>query len=99
MQTLRPSFVKAYKTTFNQLPRIASFAGTSNERQLLTDRTGSRRFLILEPDDVIRVDGICHDQIYAQLLHEMENGRAITSRKKRNQKCRPPIRLIINSTL
>jgi predicted P-loop ATPase len=75
MQTLRPSFVKAYKTTFNQLPRIASFAGTSNERQLLTDRTGSRRFLILEPDDVIRVDGICHDQIYAQLLHEMENGR------------------------
>ena len=74
MQTLRPSFVKAYKTSFNQLPRIASFAGTSNERKILTDRTGSRRFLILEPEDVIRVDNICHNQLYAQLLHEIENG-------------------------
>lgn len=74
MQTLRPSFVKAYKTSFNQLPRIASFAGTSNVRQVLTDRTGSRRFLILEPEDIIRVDDICHDQLYAQLLHEIENG-------------------------
>lgn len=75
MQTLRPSFVKAYKTCFNQLPRIASFAGTSNERQVLTDRTGSRRFLILEPDDVISIDGIYHDQLYAQLLYEIENGQ------------------------
>lgn len=74
MQTLRPSFVKAYKTCFNQLPRIASFAGTSNERHILTDRTGSRRFLILEPDDIIQVNQICHDQIYAQLLHEIEHG-------------------------
>ena len=75
MQTLRPSFVRAYKSCFNQLPRIASFAGTSNERQVLTDRTGSRRFLILEPDGVIPVDGIGHDQLYAQLLAEIEGGR------------------------
>ena len=75
MQTLRPSFVRAYKTCFNQLPRIASFAGTSNERLVLTDRTGSRRFLILEPDGVIPLDGICHDQLYAQLLAEIEGGR------------------------
>ena len=74
MQTLRPSFVKAYKTNFNLLPRIASFVGTSNQRQLLTDRTGSRRFLILEPESVIRVAGIDHDQLYAQLIHEVESG-------------------------
>ena len=74
MQTLRPSFVKAYKTCFNQLPRIASFAGTSNEQHVLTDRTGSRRFLILEPESIIQVNHICHDQIYAQLLHEIEHG-------------------------
>ena len=73
-QTLRPSFVKAYKTCFNQLPRIASFAGTSNEQHILTDHTGSRRFLILEPADIIQVDHICHDQLYAQLLHELEHG-------------------------
>jgi predicted P-loop ATPase len=74
MQTLRPSFVKAYKNCFNQLPRIASFVGTTNQRHVLTDRTGSRRFLILEPEDMIRIGDIEHDQLYAQLLHEIESG-------------------------
>ncbi len=72
MQTLKPSFIGAYKKSFNQLPRIASFVGTSNERQVLTDRTGSRRFLILEPDAMISSEGICHDQLYAQVLYELE---------------------------
>lgn len=74
MQTMKPSFIGAYKKNFNQLPRIASFAGTSNCRHVLTDRTGSRRFLILEPDGVIPVDGIDHDQLYAQLVSEVEQG-------------------------
>ena len=56
------------------MPRIASFVGTSNERRLLTDRSGSRRFLILEPDDVIRTDQIDYDQLYAQLVSEVEQG-------------------------
>jgi hypothetical protein len=53
--------------------RIASFVGTTNERHVLTDRTGSRRFLILEPDGIIHVEGINHDQLYAQVLHEIED--------------------------
>ena len=73
MQTLKPSFIGAYKKNFNQLPRIASFVGTTNERHVLTDRTGSRRFLILEPDGIINVEGIDHDQLYAQVLHEIED--------------------------
>ena len=73
MQTLKPSFIGAYQKNFNQLPRIASFVGTTNERHVLTDRTGSRRFLILEPDGIIKVEGIDHDQLYAQVLHEIEN--------------------------
>ena len=73
MQTLKPSFIGAYKKNFNQLPRIASFVGTTNERHVLTDRTGSRRFLILEPDGIINVEGIDHDPLYAQVLHEIEN--------------------------
>ena len=73
MQTLKPSFIGAYKKNFNQLPRIASFVGTTNERHVLTDCTGSRRFLILEPDGIINVEGINHDQLYAQVLHEIEN--------------------------
>ena len=73
MQTLKPSFIGAYKKNFNQLPRIASFVGTTNERHVLTDRTGSRRFLVLEPDGIINVEGINHDQLYAQVLHEIED--------------------------
>lgn len=73
MQTLKPSFIGAYQKNFNQLPRIASFVGTTNERHVLTDRTGSRRFLILEPDGIIDVKGIDHDQLYAQVLHEIEH--------------------------
>ena len=74
MQTMKPSFIGAYKKNFNRLPRAASFTGTSNSRELLTDRTSSRRFLILEPDSMIDVEGIEHDQIYAQLLQEIEQG-------------------------
>ena len=72
MQTTKPSFIGAYKKNFNHLPRIASFVGTTNERHVLTDRTGSRRFLVLEPDGFINAEDISHDQLYAQLLHEVE---------------------------
>lgn len=74
MQTLKPSFIGAYKKNFNRLPRIASFVGTSNRRELLTDPTGSRRFLVVEPEGLINVEGIHHDQLYAQLVQEVENG-------------------------
>ena len=72
MQTLKPSFIGAYKKNFNQLPRVASVVGTSNELHLLTDRTGSRRFLVLEPEGIIPVENINHDQLYAQLIDEVE---------------------------
>lgn len=39
---------KAYQQNFRQLPRIASFIGTSNRFDLLTDPTGRRRFLCIE---------------------------------------------------
>jgi len=74
MQTMKPSFIGAYKKNFNRLPRTASFTGTSNHRELLTDRTGSRRYLILEPDGMIDVSNIEHQQIYAELLDEIEKG-------------------------
>ena len=75
MQTLKPSFIGAYQKSFNQLPRIASFVGTTNERHVLTDRTGSRRFLILEPEGIINAEGIDHDHLYAQVLYEIEELR------------------------
>lgn len=72
MQTLKPAYIGSYKRNFNQLPRIASFVGTTNEQYVLTDRTGSRRFLILEPEGMIDIKGIDHDQLYAQVMHEVE---------------------------
>ena len=74
MQTMKPSFIGAYKKNFNRLPRIASFVGTSNSRRLLYDHTGSRRFLILEPKDMIRTGDFDYVQLYAQMVHEVESG-------------------------
>lgn len=75
---------KAYQQNFRQLPRIASFIGTSNRFDLLTDPTGSRRFLCIEVKHNIDCIGIEHDQILptesgthcraAQLVHQAGGG-------------------------
>lgn len=65
---------KAYQKNFRQLPRIASFIGTSNRTDLLTDPTGSRRFICVTVDHKIDCSGIEHAQIYAQLKQEVESG-------------------------
>ena len=66
---------KAYQQSFRQLPRVASFIGTSNRFDLLTDPTGSRRFLCVEVKRTIDCTHIEHDQIYAQLKAELLAGR------------------------
>lgn len=66
---------KAYQQSFRQLPRVASFIGTSNRFDLLTDPTGSRRFLCVEVKRTIDCENIEHDQIYAQLKAELLAGR------------------------
>lgn len=65
---------KAYKKNYCQLPRIASFIGTSNRKDLLTDPTGSRRFICVDVENMIDCTGIDHDQLYAQLKHELLSG-------------------------
>ena len=67
MQMANLNICKAYQKNFRNLPRIASFIGTSNRFDLLTDPTGSRRFICIEV-------GIMHDQIYAQLKAELLSG-------------------------
>jgi len=46
MQLKKPTFRKSHRNYYSQLPRIASFIGTSNQKELLTDTTGSRRFFV-----------------------------------------------------
>ena len=66
---------KAYRSTYCRLPRSASFIGTSNRFDLLTDPTGSRRFLCVEVKHAIDCSGIDHAQLYAQLKAELQAGR------------------------
>ena len=73
MTTLRMR--KAYAKQCSTLPRIASFIGTSNSHALLTDESGSRRFLCLDIREMIDVDTpIDHPQLYAQCMHLLAEG-------------------------
>lgn len=55
-------------------PRLASFIGTTNSRQILCDVTGSRRFLCVEVNRYIADEALEHKQLYAQLKQELLNG-------------------------
>ena len=67
----RPPYGKAYPTN----RRYASFIGTTNEQTPLTDPSGSRRFLcVLIDGDIDFETPVQHDQIFAQLMHEIHHG-------------------------
>lgn len=55
-------------------PRLASFIGTTNSRQILCDVTGSRRFLCVEVKRYIADTPLEHKQLYAQLKQELAEG-------------------------
>ena len=75
MQMKKVNYRKCFKAYFSDLPRIASFIGTSNEKSLLTDETGSRRFLCIEVEKPIDCSPINYPQLYAQLKFELESGK------------------------
>lgn len=74
MQMADLNICKAYQKNYRNLPRIASFIATSNRFDLLTDPTGSRRFLCVEVKGKIDCSRIEHKQIYAQLKRELCDG-------------------------
>ena len=74
MQLSALNLRKAYRRHSQALPRIASFIGTSNSRELLSDPSGSRRYICVLVKHPIDCTGIDHAQIYAQLKAELENG-------------------------
>ncbi len=74
MQLSSLNIRKAHQKNYTQLPRIASFIGTSNRKDLLDDPTGSRRFLCVEVAHRIDCSDIDLNQIYAQLKSELESG-------------------------
>lgn len=74
MQMAGLNIRKAYRKNYNHLPRIASFIATSNQKELLTDPTGSRRFLCVEIEEKIDCSPVDHAQLYAQLKTELQAG-------------------------
>ena len=71
------SLNKAYHSYFSCLPRIASFIATSNRTDLLTDPSGSRRFICMEIDHSIDNSPFDHDQFYAELKWFLDAGERV----------------------
>lgn len=70
----RPPYGKAIV----ERKRYASFIGTTNQLQPLTDPTGSRRFACIQIKQGESIDcttPIPYDQLYAQLVHEVNEGK------------------------
>jgi len=69
VQTRRP-----HGSATEQLRRYATFIATSNNFDLLTDPTGSRRFICIEVEGIIDyMQPIDYEQLYAQALHAVRN--------------------------
>ena len=65
---------RLHGSSTEQLRRYATFIATSNNFDLLTDPTGSRRFICIEVEGVIDyVQPIDYEQLYAQALHAVRN--------------------------
>ena len=85
MQMASLSLCKAYQKNYRSLPRIASFIGTSNRKDLLTDPTGSRRFICVLVEHPIDCKLIEYAQLYAQLKEEILSGERYWFTKEEEQ--------------
>ena len=66
---------KPHQASVESLRRYASFIATSNHYDVLTDTSGSRRFICVRLTGPIESsEKINHDQLYAQAMHEIKRG-------------------------
>lgn len=65
---------KPYGSAVLEMQRYASFIATSNQKDLLTDPSGSRRFICVEVTGQIDTIPMDYDQLYAQAMSELEQG-------------------------
>jgi predicted P-loop ATPase len=81
---------KLYSTTFEQSQRYAAFCATTNSLVPLKDESGSRRYLVIEVNEVIDTDTqgdkkIDYPQLYAQIVYEIEHGEEYAFTGEREQ--------------
>ncbi|MDD4403696.1 MAG: VapE family protein [Parabacteroides sp.] len=75
MQKPAVTIRKPHQASVESLRRYASFIATSNHNDVLTDTSGSRRFICIRLTGPIDYSGqINHDQLYAQAMHEIKRG-------------------------
>lgn len=66
---------KPHQTAVQALRRYASFIATSNHSDLLTDTSGSRRFICIQMTGAVKINStINYEQLYAQALQEIQGG-------------------------
>ena len=66
---------KPYGSSIQEMRRYASFIGTSNHKDLLTDTSGSRRFVCIEVTAPINTNvTINYRQLYVQAMHALQKG-------------------------
>lgn len=66
---------KPYGASIREVRRYASFIGTSNQKDLLNDPSGSRRFICIEVTAPIDTNvTINYKQLYAQAVHAIYKG-------------------------
>ena len=66
---------KPHATAVLELRRYASFIATSNQKDLLPDPTGSRRFICIEVLGTIDTNrAVDYEQLYAQAMYELDHG-------------------------
>ena len=66
---------KPYGNAVLEMRRYASCIATSNQKDFLTDPTGSRRFICIEVTGTIDTNkAIDYEQLYAQAMYELDHG-------------------------
>lgn len=66
---------RPHQKTFQQMRRLASFSATANPMELLTDPTGSRRYVCVQVTGPIDVSSpLEYEQLYSQALHAIRSG-------------------------
>ena len=65
---------RPHGTATQEMRRYASFIGTSNHKDLLTDTSGSRRYIVVDVTGPIDCSPIDYEQLYAQAMHDLYKG-------------------------
>ena len=65
---------RPHGTATQEMRRYASFIGTSNHKDLLTDTSGSRRYIVVDVTGPIVCSPIDYEQLYAQAMHDLYKG-------------------------